>query len=93
VIPNNLKMNDPVSAKRLSTMKQVQEARTAMRRRAAESARLVIARKGGTAAKGSTRKKIEQNATNENELMDVKNEWMRAASGGKYIGPYRISKH
>jgi hypothetical protein len=36
---------------------------------------------------------IELNATNENSVSEVKNEWMRAASNGRYIRSCTVSSH
>src|SRR5437879_534484 len=66
VIPKNLKIKLPAKANALSTTKHVQDARFAIRRRRDCSESAVIARNEGTAAKGSTRKKMELNATSEN---------------------------
>ena len=48
------------------TIKQVQAARAAIRRRRVPTESLVIARKAGIAANGSTRTKIDVNAMAEN---------------------------
>jgi hypothetical protein len=45
-----------------------------MRRRERLSAWAVMAKNGGTAANGSTRKKMELKATNENSVTELRNE-------------------
>ena len=52
-------------AKEVSTMKQVNAPRSAIRFRRRASAPVVMARKVGIAASGSTRKKIELSASTE----------------------------
>src|SRR5438477_176747 len=78
VMPKNLKMSPPARAKELSTMKQVMAARLAMRRRRPVSAPAVMARNEGTAAKGSTKKKMELKAMSENSSPSLKASCMAA---------------
>jgi hypothetical protein len=59
-------MRLPAIANTDKTMKHVHEARSAVWRRRPVSEWAVMARKVGTAAIGSTRTKIDVNATNEN---------------------------
>src|SRR5579862_774509 len=66
VIPNSLKIRVPAIAKLQSTAKQVQAARLAICCLRSAPAPAVIIRKVGIAAIGSTKKKIEVKATNEN---------------------------
>jgi len=65
-MPNILKMYWPATANALSTTRAVIEAFHAIFRRRAASAPLVTARNVGSAANGSTRKKMELNASTEN---------------------------
>jgi hypothetical protein len=59
VIPNSRKISVPAAAKLHSTAKQVQAARRAMHRRCCWSALAVMIKNAGTAAIGSTRKKVD----------------------------------
>jgi len=79
-MPNILKIHLPANANAERVMKQVQEARDAMRRRVFSFVPAVMTRNVGMAANGSTRKKTELMATIENSAIDVRNE--RAASCG-----------
>src|ERR1700723_1411109 len=69
-------MSVPARANTDKTIKQVHEARSAMWRRRGRSEWAVMARKVGTAAIGSTRTKIDVNATREN--------WRRGGTSSSY---------
>jgi hypothetical protein len=66
VIPNSRKIKAPAIAKLHNIRKQVQAARRAIRRLGSVPALAVMIRNVGTAAIGSTKKKIEVKATKEN---------------------------
>src|SRR5580692_3152778 len=70
-------MSVPASANTDKTIKQVHDARSAMWRRRGRSEWPVMARKVGTAAIGSTRTKIDVNATREN--------WRRGDTSSSYL--------
>ena len=65
-------MSWPAMAKLVRTMKAVSAPLRAMRLRRAWSALAVMARNDGMAAKGSTRKKMELNASNEKRTMGAR---------------------
>jgi hypothetical protein len=75
-MPKNMKIKLPASAKLLNTRKQVHAARRAILRRRGCSESAVMARNDGMAANGSTRKKMELNATNENWSNELKESCM-----------------
>ncbi len=82
VIPNILKIICPPTAKLVSTMKQVIAPLRAMRLRRTGSALCVIARNDGMAANGSTRKKMELNASSEKRTQGTLFSSLNAASAG-----------
>lgn len=81
-IPNSRKISCPAIAKLVSTMKHVSAPLRAMRLRRGASAVCVMARKEGIAANGSTRKKIELNASSEKRTIGAWLNSFRAVVAG-----------
>src|SRR5437879_5012264 len=94
VIPKNLKISVPAPAKVHSTTKQVQAARRAMRRRCCWPAFAVMAKNAGTAAIGSTRKKVDVNATKENSRTGGRGPNIELQSSGRvYLHSRKRRQH